>query len=186
MNKSFLIGAGAGGALALVVGAGAMVSHTLSRHASGYAQVVQVVPLMRTVVQPRRVCRDATVERTRPASDTHQIIGSVAGALIGGLLGHQVGDGSGRGLATVAGAAAGGYAGNRIEARMQRGETYRTTVRRCATVYDRIVQPNGYEVRYRLGGKTGTVRMAYDPGQRIAVRHGQLVLGAPSAGNAAG
>ncbi|MGC8518640.1 MAG: glycine zipper 2TM domain-containing protein [Steroidobacteraceae bacterium] len=186
MNKSFLIGAGAGGALAVVVGAGAMVRHKLIRHAPAYARVVQVVPLMRTVVQPRRVCRDATVERTRPAQDTHQIIGSVAGALIGGLLGNQIGDGSGRDVATVAGAAAGGYAGNRIEARMQRGDTYRTTVRRCATVYDRIVQPNGYEVRYRLGGKTGTVRMAHDPGQRIAVRNGQLVLGAHSAGSAAG
>ncbi len=186
MNKSFLIGAGAGGALAVVVGAGAMVSHKLSAHAPRYAQVVQVVPLMRTVVQPRQVCRDATVERTRPASDTHQIVGSVAGALIGGLLGHQIGDGSGRTVATVAGAAAGGYAGNRIEARMQRGNTYRTTVRRCSTVYDRIVQPNGYEVRYRLGGKSGTVRMAHDPGPRIPVRNGQLVLAAPGASGAAG
>jgi uncharacterized protein YcfJ len=186
MNKSFLIGAGAGSALAVVVGAGAMVSHKLIRHAPRYAQVVQVVPLTRTVVQPRRVCREATVERTRPASDAHQIIGSVAGALIGGLLGNQVGDGSGRDLATVAGVAAGGYAGNRIEARMQRGDTYRTTVRRCTTVYDRIVQPNGYQVRYRLGGKRGTVRMAYDPGPHIPVRNGQLVLGTHAAQPPAG
>ena len=178
MNKSFLIGATTGGALAVVVGTGAMVSHTLMHPAPRYAEVVQVVPLTRTVVSPRRVCRDERIERTRPASDTHRVIGSIAGALLGGLLGHQVGDGSGRALATVAGAAAGGYAGDRIEARMQRGDTYTTTVRRCATVYDRTVRSEGYRVRYRLGGKTGTVRMDHDPGQRIPVRNGHLLLNA--------
>ena len=182
MNKSFLIGASAGGALAVVVGAGAMVSHKLIHSGPRYAEVVQVVPLSRTRVTPRRVCHDATVERTRPASDTHQVIGSIAGALVGGLLGNQVGDGSGRTLATVAGAAAGGYAGNRIEARMQRGDTYSTTVRRCVTVYDRSVRPNGYEVRYRLGHKSGTVRMNYDPGAHIPVRNGHLVLSAAQSG----
>jgi uncharacterized protein YcfJ len=182
MNKSFLIGATTGGALAAVVGAGAMVSHTLMRPAARYAEVVQVVPLTRTVVTPRRVCRDETVERARPVRDTHQVIGSVAGALLGGLLGHQVGDGSGRALATVAGAAAGGFVGNRIEARMQRGDTYTTTVRRCAIVYDRTVRPAGYRVRYRLGGKSGTVHMDHDPGQRIPVRNGQLVLSAAPPG----
>ena len=181
MNKSFLIGATTGGALAVVVGAGAVASHRWAPAAPRYAEVVQVVPLSRTQVRPRRVCRNETVERTRPARDSHQIVGSVAGALIGGLLGHQVGDGSGRDLATVAGVAAGGYAGNRIEARMQRGDTYSTTVRRCTTVYDRTVRPEGYQVRYRLGGKTGTVRLNYDPGPRIAVRNGKLVLG-PAAG----
>ena len=162
------------------------MSHKLPAHGPQYAQVVQVVPLRRTLDRPRRICREVPVQRTRPARDTHQIIGSVAGALIGGLLGHQVGDGSGRALATVAGAAAGGYAGNRIEARVQRGDTYTTTVRRCAMVHDRIVQPDGYQVRYRLNGKLGTVRMNHDPGGRIPVRDGHLVLGGASPGGAAG
>lgn len=179
MNKSFLIGASTGGALALVVGAGAMVGHRLLHAAPRYAEVVQVVPLNHTTLRPRRSCHPETVERTRPVRDTHQIIGSIAGALIGGLLGHQVGDGGGRDLATVAGAAAGGYAGNRIEARMQHGETYTATVRRCTTVYDRIVRPEGFRVRYRLGGKTHIVHMQYDPGPRIPVRNGHLVLAAP-------
>lgn len=176
MNKSFLIGAATGGALAAVVGAGAMVSHPPAQAAERYAKVVQVVPLRRTVVQPRQVCRTQAIERTRPASDSHQVIGSIAGALVGGLLGNQVGDGNGRTLATVAAAAAGGYAGNRIEARMQRGDTYTTMVRRCMTVYERTVRPEGYQVRYRLGGKSGTVHMSHDPGPRIPVRNGELVL----------
>lgn len=181
MNTSLLIGATAGGALALAVGAGAMVSRKLTHAAPRYARVVQVVPLTRTVVTPRRVCRNETLVRTRPARDPHQLIGSIAGALLGGVLGNQVGDGSGRALATVAGAAAGGYAGNRIEAHEQRANTYTVTRRRCHTVYDRTVRIEGYRVRYRLGGKSGTVRMAHDPGQRIAVRDGRLVLGSTPA-----
>jgi uncharacterized protein YcfJ len=59
---------------------------------------------------------------------------------------------------------------------MQRGNVYMTTERRCATVYERSVERNGYEVRYRLDGRTGSVRMDHDPGQRIPVAHGQLVL----------
>src|SRR5256885_12058096 len=43
---------------------------------------------------------------------------------VGGLLGHQIGGGSGKALATVAGAAAGGYAGNKIEQKVQQGDTY--------------------------------------------------------------
>jgi len=38
-----------------------------------------------------------------------------------------VGGGSGKVLATVAGAAAGGYAGNKIEEKVQAGNTYTTT-----------------------------------------------------------
>ncbi|MGH8169889.1 MAG: glycine zipper 2TM domain-containing protein, partial [Steroidobacteraceae bacterium] len=57
------------------------------------------------------------------------------------------------------------------------GNTYTTTDRKCATVYQRSVKREGYEVRYRLGDKEGTVRMDHDPGQRIPVDHGQLVVG---------
>jgi uncharacterized protein YcfJ len=35
----------------------------------------------------------------------------------------------------------------------------------------------GYSVRYRIGSETGIVRMDHDPGDRIAVRDGRLVVG---------
>ncbi len=175
MNKSLLIGLAAGTAVA--VGAGAVAGLKVMSKGPQYAQVVQVTPLSRTVRTPRHDCHDETLVHQRPARDSHQVFGTVAGAVVGGLLGHYVGGGTGRDLATAAGAAAGGYAGNRIENRVQRGNTYTTTERKCATVYDRTVEPEGYEVRYRLGDKQGTVRMDHDPGQRIPVDHGQLVLG---------
>lgn len=181
MNKSGVIGLAAG--VAIAVGAGAVAGlKVLNKGSQGpqYAEVVQVVPLTRTIRTPRQDCHDQTVVHQRPSRDSHKIVGTVAGAVVGGLLGHYVGGGSGRDLATAAGAAAGGYAGNRIENRMQRGDIYTTTERSCATVYERSVRREGYEVHYRLGNKEGTVRMDHDPGQRIPVEHGQLVLGGDS------
>jgi uncharacterized protein YcfJ len=184
LNKSLWIGVSAG--VAVAVGAGAVAGLKLMNAGPPgpqYAEVVQVVPVTRTVSTPRRDCHDETVMHRRPSQDSHKILGTVAGAVVGGLLGHYVGGGTGRDLATAAGAAAGGYAGNRIENRMQRGDTYATSERRCATVYERSVRREGYQVRYRLGDQEGTVRMDHDPGPRIPVEHGQLLLtGAPHAG----
>ena len=53
---------------------------------------------------------------------------------------------------------------------------YTTTEQKCATVYDTSEKRLGYEVRYRLNGQEATVKMDHDPGERIPVRDGQLVL----------
>jgi uncharacterized protein YcfJ len=92
------------------------------------------------------------------------------------VLGHQVGGGSGRDIATVAGAAAGGYAGNRIEKHVQDKNTYTTTEQKCETVYEKSQKQLGYEVRYRLHDHESTIKMDHDPGERIPVRDGQLLL----------
>ena len=175
MNKSLWMGATAG--VALAVGAGAVAGLKIMNRAPQYADVVQVTPLTRTIRTPKQSCHDESVVHQRPSRDSHQIFGTVTGAVVGGLLGHYVGGGTGRDIATAAGAAAGGYAGNRIENKIQRGNTYTTTEHKCATVYERSVKQEGYEVRYRVGDKEGTVRMDHDPGQRIPLDHGQLVLG---------
>jgi uncharacterized protein YcfJ len=175
MNKSLLIGLAAGTAVA--AGAGAVAGLKIMNKGPQYAEVTRVTQLTRTVRTPRHDCHDDTVVRQRPARDPHRVFGTVAGAVVGGLLGHYVGGGTGRDLATAAGAAAGGYAGNRIENGVQRGNTYTTTERKCTTVYERSVEQEGYEVHYRLGDEAGTVHMDHDPGQRIPLDHGRLVLG---------
>lgn len=174
MNKSLWIGLAGGTAVA--VGAGAVAGLKVMNEGPQYAQVVQVVPITRTIRTPRRECHDETLLHQRAARDSHQIFGTITGAVVGGLLGHYVGGGTGRDVATAAGAAAGGYAGNRIENRVQRGNTYTTTERKCATAFESSVEQEGYQVRYRLGDKEGTVRMDHDPGAQIPVAHGQLAL----------
>lgn len=58
------------------------------------------------------------------------------------------------------------------------GRTGPATAKRCVTVYDMHIERNGYDVRYRIGNREGTVRMGHDPGERIPLRQGKLVLDA--------
>jgi uncharacterized protein YcfJ len=174
MDKSLMTGLVVGTTLA--IGVGAVAGYKVMNKEPEYAQVLKVTPLTRTVHTPRQECHDETVTQKAPVKDQHQIIGTVAGAVLGGVIGHQIGGGRGRDIATVAGAAGGGYAGNRIQKGLQDRDTTTSTVQKCSTVYDSSQKHIGYEVHYRLNDKEATVKMDHDPGERIPVRDGQLVL----------
>lgn len=174
MDKSVVKGLVIGGVAATAVGAFAGYQVIESRPA--YAEVISVEPVMKAVSTPRRVCDDVTVTRQAPVKDPKRVTGAVTGAVIGGVIGNQIGGGDGKKLATVAGAAAGGYAGSKVQKRIQEGNTYQAVETRCRTVYDTTQTQDGYEVRYTLDGKEGTLRMDYDPGKRIPVEDGELVL----------
>jgi uncharacterized protein YcfJ len=175
MNKSMLVGAVLG-AVGVTAG-GAVATYSLIGGPE-YAEVLAVKPVNETIKTPRQVCEDVTVTRQKPVKDQHQIAGTAIGAVVGGLLGNQVGGGTGKKIATVAGAVGGGYAGNKVQENMQAGDTYTTTETRCDTVTDVSKKLVGYDVKYLLHGKEGQVRMASDPGSRIPVKDGQLVLSA--------
>ncbi len=181
MNRSLVTGLMVG-ALVATAG-GAIAGYTMMNRAPDYAQVVDVKPVTRTIRTPRQDCHDEQVTQQAPTRDGKQVTGSVVGAVVGGVLGHEVGDGKGKKVATVAGAAAGGYAGNRIQKRMQERNTVTTTEQRCETVCDTHQERIGFDVRYRLDGREDTVRMDHDPGDRIPVREGQLVLAAETEGS---
>ncbi len=172
MNKSMITGTVLGVVIASVGGAAGY--KLLDR--PQYAEVLSVKPIKSTIHTPREECHDETVTHTRPVKDENRIAGTAIGAIIGGVLGNQVGGGNGKKLATVAGAAAGGYAGNKTQQHMQEGDTYTTVEQRCQTVTDSHEKVSGYEVRYRLKGKEETVRMDHDPGDKIPVKNGELVL----------
>jgi uncharacterized protein YcfJ len=187
MNKSMLIGliigavvATAGGVIAslgvLNKGADEEASDEVSEPA--FAEVLHVEAIKRTVQTPREVCEDVPITRQKPVQDENKVAGTVAGAILGGVLGHQVGEGTGKKLATVAGAVAGGIAGNKVQENMQSKDTYTTTETQCRTVVDSHEVVDGYKVTYRLGETEGEVRMDRDPGERIPVENGQLVLNA--------
>jgi uncharacterized protein YcfJ len=174
MNKSLVIGLVLG---AIVVTAGAAIGG-LGPFDRGpaYAEVVKVDPVSEKIRTPREVCEDQVVTHQEPVKDERRIAGTVIGAVVGGVIGNQVGSGSGRKVATAAGAAAGGYAGNKVQQRVQDGKTYTTTEKQCRTVYDTSEKVVGYNVQYKLGERTDTIRMERDPGSRIPVKDGQLVM----------
>jgi len=177
VNKSLVTGLAIGTVVA--VGATAFAGLSMLHKGPEYAEVLKVTPLTKTIHTPRQDCHDETVTHQAPVKDQHQVIGTVAGAVLGGVIGHQIGGGRGRDIATVAGAAGGGYAGNRIQKNLQDKDTYNTTEQKCATVYDTSEHRMGYEVRYRLNGEEASVKMDHDPGERIPVHDGQLVLDKP-------
>lgn len=177
MNKSVMAGVIIG---AVIATAGAAIGGYKLMSASkepAYAEVLAVKEINEKRQTPREVCEDVTTVHQKPVKDQHQILGTVAGAVIGGVLGSQIGSGSGKKVATVAGAAGGGYAGNKVQESVQGKNTYTTTDRRCRTVMDSHNEVVGYNVSYRLGEQEGQVRMDHDPGDRIPVENGQLVLG---------
>ena len=173
MNNSMLIGAVVGGAAVLSVGA---VAGYKAMTGPSYAEVINVAEVKEVVHTPERECGEVAVTHKKAAEDQHRIAGTLIGGVLGGVLGHQVGGGNGKTLATVAGAAAGGYAGNQVQKNMQDKDTYTTNEERCKTVNVRQQKVVGYDVKYKLDGKEGMVRMDHRPEDRIPVKDGQLVL----------
>ncbi len=141
-----------------------------------YAQVLSVVEIKEVVKTPRQVCKDVVVQQPAPAQDKNKILGTVAGAVVGGVLGNQVGGGTGRDLATAAGAVGGALMGRKIQGNHQKKNTQPTVEKQCKTVTDTKEKVVGYDVKYSLNGKVGTVRMSKKPGDRIPVKDGHLVI----------
>jgi uncharacterized protein YcfJ len=173
MNKSLAVGLVIGAVAATTVGA--VAGYRMISAPRG-AEVISAKELTKTIKTPRQECHDEQVTHTKEAKDKNELVGTGIGAVVGGLLGSRIGGGNTRIVTGLAGAAAGGYAGNKIEQKVQKGNTYTTTEQRCVTVYDTHEEPNGYEVVYMLDGKRHHVHMDHDPGKEIPVRDGQVVI----------
>ena len=173
MDKSMLIGLVTGAVAVTAIGG---VAGFKAMKGPDYAEVLSAKEVTEKIRTPREVCREVAETHQAPVKDPHRIAGTAIGAVLGGALGNQIGDGKGKTIATVAGAAGGGYAGNRIQKNMQESRTETTMHTRCKTVYDAHTKTLGYDVVYQLGNKQGRMRMDYNPGPRIPVQDGQLVV----------
>ncbi len=173
MNKSMLIGTLAG---AIVATTGASIAGYKMMTKEEFAEVVSVTPLTEQVKTPREACQDVAVTKQQPTKDPHRVTGSIIGAVAGGVLGNALGGHGSNTGAKVAGAAVGGIAGHEVQRKMQENSTYTTTEQHCNTVFDVSERTVGYDVRYRIGDAAGQVRLDHDPGARIPVRDGRLVL----------
>ncbi|MDF1725187.1 MAG: glycine zipper 2TM domain-containing protein [Alcanivorax sp.] len=158
-----------------IAGVGYGAYQAMTPATSGYAEVVNVDPIVKTWQEPREVCQQVTVQRKKPVKDEHRITGSVVGAVVGGVIGHQFGGGSGKDAATAGGAIAGGVAGNQIQKGMQEKNTYTTTEQRCNTVMEDKSRTEGYDVTYVFNDQEDTIRMNKKPGERLRIEEGQVV-----------
>src|SRR3954466_9074369 len=164
LNKSLGVGLILGAVTA--TGAGAVAGYKMMSTPAS-AQVVSATATTKTVKTPRQECHDEQVVQQKAPKDEHRLVGTGVGAVVGGLLGSRIGGGNTRIVTGLAGAAAGGYAGNKIEEKMQKGNTYATTQQRCVTAYDSREEPAGYDVVYELNGSRHHIHMDHDPGQML-------------------
>lgn len=174
MDKSMLIGTVFGAVAATAVGS--FAGYKMLTKAPEFADVVSVTPLTEQVKTPREECHDETVTRQAPVKDAHRVTGTVIGAIAGGVLGNAIGGHGSNTGAKVIGAAAGGVAGHEVQRKMQENDTVTTTEQRCNTVLDVSERTVGYRVDYKIGDAVGQIQLDHDPGPRIPVRDGQLVL----------
>jgi len=173
LNKSLAIGLMVG-AITATAG-GAVAGYRMMSTPAG-AQVFSATAVTKTVKTPRQECHDEQVTHQKAAKDEHRLVGTGVGAVVGGLLGSRIGGGNTRIVTGLAGAAAGGYAGNKIQEKMQKGNTYTTTEKRCVTAYDSREEPAGYDVVYELNGSRHKIHMDHDPGELLPVRDGQVIV----------
>lgn len=132
-----------------------------------YARVVNVVPQVEQINQPRQQCWMEQV----PVQQRQQrgIGGAIVGGLAGGVLGSQIGGGSGRTAAAAVGAMTGAIVGDRME-NDQQAMVVNQPVQRCQMVDQWETRNNGYAVTYEYRGHTATTILPYEPGNRIPVR----------------
>jgi uncharacterized protein YcfJ len=139
---------------ALIVGGAAIAGAAAIAMSSGYnplqkyATVVSVEPAFEATQTPRIVCGD---EATLAAAEASTVGASPASA-------------SGQAADPDASAAT---------ATAKPGET---EIPQCRTVFDTRQVEAGFDVTYELDGVQRAVRMDRDPGSRIPVEDGELVL----------
>jgi uncharacterized protein YcfJ len=180
MDKSMIKGLVLGGVAMVVITGGAVTGYRAIKQPD-YAEVLHVKEVTQTVTTPRQECQEVQVQKQAPVKDEKRVAGTVVGGVAGGLLGSAIGGGRGKTVATVAGAAAGAYAGNQVQKNMQEKDVVTTTETRCKTVNDTSQKLIGYDVTYRLDGQEKVVRTSFNPGSKIPVKDGKLVLDAPEA-----
>jgi len=131
--------------------------------ATEFGDVVSSTPVVASVPVSQQQCFDEPVTYQRAGSGAGALFGAIAGAAIG----NAIGGGAGRAAATGIGMVAGAAIGDRAEANSY--PPVSTTTQRCRSVTRYEDRTVGYDVVYDYQGVRRTVRMAQDPGDRIAL-----------------
>ena len=172
MEKPFLVGA------VLVVGAvasiGTVAGYVVASRPE-FALVVRVDPVTKAVTVREQQCEGMPVMKKK-REEANRNGGTLIGGMVGGVIDDQSGGGTRKTVATVADSAGGVGAGNQIQKIGRDRNPVTVNDPRCRIVNRTEQKVVAYDVRYRFDGKLGTVRMDHEPGPRIPVRDGMLVL----------
>ncbi len=148
MNNTALAGIIVGAVV--IAGAGAIAANSGFNPFQKYATVVAVEPAFEMTHTPRQVCGDEAIAEQAAAS------GQVA--------------------APEQGAAPAPAPAKDAAHQPAAGQKGNPSEEPCLMVYDTESVQSGYDVTYELDGTQKVVRMDHDPGKRIPVEDGELVL----------
>ena len=152
-RQSVIIGIAIG---AIVVATcGAIASRRMTDRAPQYAQVIAVSPIVRRVRMPHEVCKSEEVKHVRPAQPQESA---------------PPGESAPPEEAAQHKEAARRMRSTQRERSARSEDTYTTIEEHCVTAYETKEERQGYEVRYRLNGAEGSLRMDHVPGARVPVR----------------
>jgi uncharacterized protein YcfJ len=186
MKKNMKLVGSIGGAC--LVSAGALAGY-LAWSNPGFAEVVSVEPVRQFVASSDRACPDRQVSRRESATPESSPYAVVIDGMAGGVITRQ--PARIEKVATLSTVAAGDPAGRAVQdkkavakdaapkkvADKSRSQQVKaatgTHCRKANRVSEKIV---AYDVRYRFLGKTSKVRMDHDPGARLPVRNGKVVI----------
>ena len=167
---------------AVLLSAGAVAGYVALKNPA-YAEVVSVEPVKQMITTPEKLCSDEKITRRVPVEDQSDDVPpnpGLGGRVISGMGGLPVATGAGgkvlSGTAASAGAQRMNDANSARPQKKKPEKTYATTVTHCRTTTQVSERTVAYDVRYRLHGRTSKIRMDHDPGKRIPVKDGKLVL----------
>jgi uncharacterized protein YcfJ len=171
-----------------LLSAGALAGY-LAWKDPAFAEVVSVEPVRKFVAAPDKSCADDQIVRRESAANEPPASGVVINGMAGGMITRQ--PARLEKVATLGAVAAGDPAGRAIQDGKASPKTVHSAkagnktqakpamtvsgadCRKTNRVAEKIV---AYDVRYRFRGKTTKVRMDHDPGKRLPVRDGKVVI----------
>jgi uncharacterized protein YcfJ len=130
--------------------------------ATQFGVVISSTPVVSSVPVTQQQCfNEPVVYQQRSGA------GALIGAVTGAAIGHNFGGGTGRAVATGIGMVAGAAIGDQVEAGAYPPVAVMAT--RCRNVTHYENRTVGYNVVYDYQGMRRSVRLAQDPGDRIAL-----------------
>jgi uncharacterized protein YcfJ len=173
MKKKILMGAAIGAAAVLSAGA---TAGYLAWKNPAYAEVVGVEPVTQVVTTQDKTCRSLQAAQRKSAREDEPIIGTVIDGMAGGVVRRQDANGVASVVSTRAELLGRETAGDQAQKKIQEKDTYSADGKHCRGRNRVSAKVVAYDVRYRLYGKTSKVRMDHDPGQRLPVKDGKVVI----------
>jgi uncharacterized protein YcfJ len=166
-----------------LLSAGAVAGYVAWKNPA-YAEVVSVEPVKQVISTPEKICTKEQVGPRVPVQDQPDYLAEnpgLGGRVISGMGRQPVGTRTGGKVFSGTGTTVGAQPvrdthSARPQKKKPEKDAYAVTITHCRTltqVSERVV---AYDVRYRLQGKTSKIRMDHNPGRRIPVRDGKLVL----------